>query len=140
MLLPSKTKYRKQHKSRIKGKSKKGFLISFGSFALISLSTGFMSSRQIESGRVAISKLVKKTGKLWIRIFPDKPLTKKPAEIRMGKGKGSVDKWVAVIKPGRVLYEIDGVDEDIARKAMKLAQAKLPLATKFIMRENEFLF
>lgn len=140
MLMPRKTKYRNQHKNRIKGQSKRAFTIAFGSYALIALSSGYMSSKQIESARVAINRFVKKTGKVWIRVFPDKPLTKKPAEIRMGKGKGAIDQWVAVIKPGRVLYEIDGVNMSIAQKAMKMAQAKLSISTKIIIKAQEFLF
>lgn len=140
MLHPKKTKYRKQHKGRIKGKSKRGYFISFGTYALMSLSSGRITAKQIESARVVINRQTKKSGKLWIRIFPDKPITRKPAEIRMGKGKGSVDEWVAVIKPGRILYEINGINHTIAKKAMKLAQAKLPIATKLIIKQNEFVF
>jgi len=139
MLLPKKTKYSKQHKGRIKGVSKRGNYISFGVFALMALERGRLSSRQIEAARIVINRHVKKTGKLWIRIFPDKPVTKKPAEIRMGKGKGSVHEWVSVIKPGRILYEIDGIDSKAAKIAMKLAQGKLPIKTKFISKEDEFV-
>jgi len=140
MLQPKKTKYRKQHKGRIRGKSKRGYFISFGTCALMALSSGRITARQIESARVVINRQTKKYGKLWIRIFPDKPITKKPAEIRMGKGKGSVEEWVAIIKPGRVLYEIDGVNSIVAQKAMKLAQAKLPISTKVIVKDSEFIF
>lgn len=140
MLQPKKTKYRKQHKGRIKGKSKRGYFISFGTCALMALSSGRITARQIESARVVINRQTKKYGKLWIRIFPDKPITKKPAEIRMGKGKGSVEEWVAIIKPGRVLYEINGVNSLVAQKAMKLAQAKLPISTKVIVKDSEFIF
>lgn len=140
MLLPKKTKYNKQHKGRIRGVSKRGNYLSFGIFALISLEQGRISSRQIEAARIAINRHVKKTGQLWIRIFPNKPITKKPAEIRMGKGKGSVHEWVAVVKPGRILYEIDGINIDTAKKVMKLAQAKLPIKTKFISKEDEFIY
>lgn len=139
MLCPKKTKYRKFHKGRIKGKSKNGFLVSFGSFALIALQCGRLSAKQIEAARIVMNRHVKKNGKLWIRVFPDRPITKKPAEIRMGKGKGPVEEWVSVVKPGRVLYEIDGVHEAIARKSMKLAQAKIPIPTKFILKDNDFV-
>lgn len=139
MLLPKKTKYDKQHKGRIKGKSKRGTTISFGNFALIALNSGRISSKQIESARIVINRYVKKTGRLWIRIFPDKPITKKPAEIRMGKGKGSVNEWVAIVKPGRILYEIDGVGFDISKHAMRAAQSKLPIRTKIISKNNEFI-
>lgn len=138
MLLPKKTKYKKYHKGRNKGKSKRGYFISFGIFALIATSRGRLSSKQIESARIVINRYVKKTGQLWIRVFPDTPVTKKPAEIRMGKGKGAVNEWVSVIKPGRVLYEINGVNKDIAKKAMKLAQAKLSISTKFILKCDEY--
>jgi large subunit ribosomal protein L16 len=140
MLLPKKTKYKKYHKGKIKGQSKKGYLISFGVFALIATSRGRLSSKQIESARIAINRHVKKTGQLWIRIFPDIPITKKPAEIRMGKGKGAVNEWISVIKPGRILYEINGVNENIAKKAMKLAQAKLSISTKIIFKCNEYTY
>lgn len=140
MLFPKKTKYRKQHKGRIKGRSKRGYFISFGTCGLMALSSGRLSSKQIEAARVVINRQTKKNGKLWIRIFPDKPITRKPAEIRMGKGKGPVDEWAAIIKPGRMLYEINGVNKLIAQKAMKLAQAKLPISTKIIFKDNEFIF
>jgi len=138
MLSPGKVKYRKQHKGRIKGQSKGGYLLSFGTVGLLALSGGRVSSKQIESARIAINRCIKRTGKMWIRIFPDKPITKKPAETRMGKGKGSVDQWVSIVKPGRMLYEIDGIELDLATKAMKLAQAKLSVATKIIIKNNEF--
>ena len=138
MLLPGKIKYKKQHKGRIRGKSCRGTRISFGSYALLATSSGFMPLKQIEAARIVMNRLIKKTGKLWIRVFPYKPLTRKPAEIRMGKGKGSVDQWVAVIKPGKILYELDGVDEDTARRAVRLAQAKISVATKFIAKKEDF--
>lgn len=137
MLFPKKTKYKKQHKSKIRGQSKGGYSIDFGVFALLALSNGRISAKQIESARIVINRYVKKTGKLWTRIFPDKPITKKPAEIRMGKGKGSLHEWVAIVKPGRILYEIDGIDIQTAKKAMKLAQAKLSIETKFISKHHE---
>jgi len=140
MLYPKKTKYRKQHKGRIRGKSKRGYFISFGTCALMALSSGRITAKQIESARIVINRQIKKYGKLWIRIFPDKPITKKPAEIRMGKGKGSVEEWVAIIKPGRILYEINVANYTIAKKAMKSAQAKLPILTKIIVKDNEFIF
>ncbi len=137
MLLPSRTKYRKQHKGRINGRSKRGTYLSFGSVGLLATSTGRLSSRQIESARIVINKCIKRSGNMWIRIFPDKPITKKPAEVRMGKGKGAVEEWVAIVKPGRILYELDGIDNALASKAMKLASAKLPISTKVIIKENE---
>lgn len=134
MLSPKKTKYKKYHKSRLKNIAIKGHTISFGTYALITTSGGYISSKQIESARIAINKKIKKTGKMWTRIFPDKPITKKPAEIRMGKGKGSVYEWVSVVNPGRVLYEINGVDLLLAKKTMKLAQSKLSISTRFICK------
>lgn len=139
MLMPKKIKYRKHQKGRIKGISARGTKFSFGFFALVSLSAGFISSKQLEAARIALNKHVKKTSKIWIRFFPDKPITKKPAETRMGKGKGPVHEWVAVIRPGRILYEIDDIEEKIAKKAMKSAQAKLPVKTKFISYATETL-
>lgn len=140
MLLPKKTKFDKQHKGRIKGVSKRGNIISFGYFALMAIHSGRLSSKQIESARIVINRYVKKTGRLWIRVFPDIPITKKPAEIRMGKGKGSVNEWVARIKPGRILYEIDGVTSYTAKHAMKIAQSKLPIKTIIISKDKEFIF
>lgn len=137
MLLPSKTKYRKQHKRGMKGKSKGGTYLSFGSIGLLATSSGRLSSRQIESARIVINKCIKRSGNMWIRIFPDNPITKKPAEVRMGKGKGAVEEWVAIVKTGRILYEIEGVSNSLACKAMKLASAKLPISTKVIIKENE---
>ena len=135
MLLPSKTKYRKQQKGRIRGEASVGNKISFGSFAIQATGRGLLTSRQIEASRRAMTRHVKRTGKIWIRVFPDKPITKKPAETRMGKGKGSLDHWSCVVKPGRVLFEIEGVEENTARAALKLAQAKLPIKTGVISRE-----
>ncbi|MEW6267107.1 MAG: 50S ribosomal protein L16 [Thermodesulfobacteriota bacterium] len=134
MLAPKKVKYRKQMKGRRKGQAKGGANLDFGKFGLQILDRGYITSQQIEAGRVAITRHVKRGGKIWIRVFPDKPITKKPAETRMGKGKGSPEGWVAVVKPGRIIYEMDGVPEEVAREAIKLAQRKLPLASRFIVR------
>jgi large subunit ribosomal protein L16 len=134
MLQPKKTKYRKQHKGRIRGVAKGGSSLNFGQYGLKALEPERVTSRQIEASRRAISRHVKRVGRLWIRIFPDVPVTAKPAEVRMGKGKGAVDRWVCRVKPGRVLFEIDGVPEDVAREAFERAAAKLPIKTKFISR------
>jgi large subunit ribosomal protein L16 len=134
MLQPKKTKYRKQHKGRIHGVAKGGSALNFGQYGLKALEPERVTSRQIEASRRAISRHVKRVGRLWIRIFPDVPVTSKPAEVRMGKGKGSVDRWVCRVKPGRVLFEIDGVPEQVAREAFERAAAKLPIKTKFISR------
>ena len=134
MLMPKKVKYRKMQKGRMNGKAYRGSTVSFGEFGLKALEPGWLSNRQIESARVAITRHVKRGCKVWIRIFPDKPLTKKPAETRMGKGKGAPESWVAVVKPGRVLYEMAGVTEDVAREAFRLASHKLSVATKFVKR------
>jgi large subunit ribosomal protein L16 len=134
MLMPSKVKYRKQQRGRMCGKAWRGSDISFGDFGLKVLEAGWISDRQIEASRVAIMRFIKRGGKLWIRIFPDKPVTKKPAETRMGKGKGAPEFWVAVVKPGRVLFEIEGVPEADAREAMRLASHKLSLSTRFVTR------
>ena len=136
MLSPKKVKYRKKQKGRIKGKALKGSTLEFGDYGLQALECGFMSSQQIESARVAITRHVKRGGKIWIRIFPDKPITKKPAETRMGKGKGAPEGWVAVVKPGRILYEMEGVGESVAAEALRLAGHKLPLSTRFISRRS----
>jgi len=136
MLMPSRTKYRKRQTGRIKGKAERGNKINFGSLAIQATGRGFLTSRQIEAGRRAMTRYVKRDGKIWIRVFPDKPQTKKPAETRMGKGKGSVDQWVCPIKPGRIIYEIEGVSPEIAREAFKLAQYKLPIKTTIIERED----
>jgi large subunit ribosomal protein L16 len=134
MLMPSKVKYRKQQRGRMCGKAWRGSDMSFGDFGLKVLEAGWISDRQIEASRVAIMRFIKRGGKLWIRIFPDKPVTKKPAETRMGKGKGAPEFWVAVVKPGRMLFEIEGVPEAEAREAMRLASHKLSLSTKFVTR------
>ena len=136
MLQPKRTKYRKQQKGRIKGLANRGHKVSFGSFGLKSLDTGRITNRQIESARIAMTRYMKREGKVWIRIFPDKPITSKPLEVRMGKGKGALDHYVAVIKPGRVMFEIDGVPEDIAREALRLAAQKLPVLTKVVQRPD----
>jgi large subunit ribosomal protein L16 len=135
MLAPKKIKHRKQQKGRTKGAAYRGSSLAFGDFGLRALQCGWVTARQIEAGRVALMRHIKRGGKLWIRIFPDKPITKKPAETRMGKGKGAPEDWVAVIKPGRVLYEMEGVPEAIAREAFLLASHKLPIETKFVTRE-----
>jgi len=134
MLQPKKTKYRKTQKGKNRGKAYRGSEVSFGEYGLVSLDRGWMTARQIEAARITINRKVKRGGKLWIRVFPDKPLTKKPLETRMGKGKGTVEEWVSVIKPGRVLYELEGVDEESAREAFRLAGHKLPFNTIFVKR------
>lgn len=136
MLQPKRSKYRKQHKMRMKGNSMRGAEIAFGSFALKSLDTVWMTGRQIEAARVALNRYMKREGQVWIRIFPDKPITKKPAEVRMGKGKGAPEYWAAVVKPGRILFEIDGVPMAVAKEAMRLAAQKLPVKTKFMIRAD----
>ena len=137
MLLPKRTKYRKQHRGRMKGKAGRGNTLSFGEFGLQALEPCWMTSRQIEAARRAIVRHVKRGGKLWIRVFPDKPVTAKPAETRMGGGKGAVDHWVAVVKPGRMIFEMSGVPEEAAREAMRLASHKLPIKTRFVSRQDE---
>lgn len=137
MLQPKKTKYRKQQKGKIKGNAQRGSQIAFGSFGIKSMDEGFLTSRQIEAARIAVTRYMKREGKVWIRVFPDKPITSKPAEVRMGKGKGALDHWVAVIRPGRVLFEAEGVPYGVAKEALRLAAQKLPLKTKFIVR-NDF--
>jgi len=139
MLMPKKVKFRKMMKGRMEGKAYRGSEVSFGEFGLKAVEPGWITSRQIESARIAITRHVKRGGKVWIRIFPDKPITKKPAETRMGKGKGSPEYWVAVIKPGRILYEMSGVSEEVAKEALKLAAHKLPIATKFVRRGETVL-
>ena len=136
MLMPSRTKYRKRQKGRIRGEASRGNRLSFGSIAIQATSRGFITSRQIEASRRAMTRHVKRDGKIWIRIFPDKPVCNKPAETRMGKGKGSVDHWVCPVKPGRILFEIEGVDTKVAIEAFKLAQYKLPIRTTIISRED----
>jgi large subunit ribosomal protein L16 len=137
MLMPRKTKFRKQQRGRRKGIATRGSQISFGRYALQALEPAWITSRQIEAARVAMTRYVRRGGKIWIRIFPDKPVSKKPAETRMGKGKAAPEFWVAVVKPGRVLYEMDGVAEETAREAMRLASHKLPIATRFLMAGGE---
>jgi len=136
MLQPKKVKHRKTFKGRLRGKASRGSELSFGDYGLQATSTGYLTARQIEAARIAMTRHVKRGGKIWIRVFPDKPLTKKPAETRMGKGKGNPEEWVAPVKRGRVLYEMEGVDQQIAREALRLAAHKLPLATRFVMREE----
>jgi len=136
MLQPKKVKHRKQQKGRMKGKALRGNTVSFGDFGLQATDRCRLTARQIEAARIAMTRYVKRGGKIWIRIFPDKPITKKPAETRMGKGKGNPEGWVAVVKPGRVLFEIEGISEDLAKKALALAQAKLPVKTRFVKREE----
>jgi large subunit ribosomal protein L16 len=134
MLMPKRTKFRKQQRGRMTGKAKGGFAVDFGEFGLKALEPAWLTNRQIEAARVAVTRHIKRGGKIWIRVFPDKPVTKKPAETRMGKGKGAPEFWVAVIKPGRVMFEIEGVSEQMARAAMQLAANKLPMKTKFVSR------
>ncbi|MBL4688128.1 MAG: 50S ribosomal protein L16 [Nannocystaceae bacterium] len=137
MLSPARVKYRKVHKGRMTGRAKGGDTVSFGEFGLQALECGWLTARQIEAARIAINRHVKRGGKLYIRVFPDKPVSKKPAETRMGKGKGAPEYWVAVVRPGRVLYEIEGVTEELAREAFTRAHHKLPIATRFIHRESK---
>jgi len=132
--MPKKTKYRKQQKGKRRGVASRGNTLNFGDFGLQATECGWLTSRQIEAARIAMTRFIKRTGRIWIRIFPDKPITKKPAETRMGKGKGTPEDWVAVIRPGRILYEMEGVPEERAREAFLLASHKLSLRTKFIMR------
>jgi large subunit ribosomal protein L16 len=134
MLMPKKVKHRKQMKGRMTGTPQRGVALAFGEYGLQATECGWLDSRQIEAARIAMNRYIKRGGKIWIRIFPDKPLTAKPAETRMGKGKGSPDSWVCVIKPGRILYEMEGVTEEVAREAFRLAAHKLPIATKFTSR------
>ena len=136
MLAPKRVKFRKRFKGRTRGLSHRGSEVSFGTYGLQTLEPGWITARQIEAARVALTRHIKRGGKVWIRVFPDKPITKKPAETRMGKGKGSPEMWVAVVKPGRVMFELEGVSLDIAQKAMALASAKMPVKTKFVVREE----
>ncbi len=136
MLMPKRTKYRKQFRGRMRGKAERGNQVSFGEYGLMAMECGWITSRQIEASRIAMTRHIKRGGKVWIRIFPDKPYTKKPLEQRMGKGKASVEGWVAVIKPGRVMFEMNGVPVDVAKEAMRLAQHKLPIKTKFVLKEE----
>ena len=134
MLAPKRVKFRKQFKGRTKGTESRGTTVAFGEFALMALEPGWITNRQIEAARVAMTREMKRGGKVWIRIFPDKPITKKPAETRMGKGKGNPEGWVAVVRPGRMVFELEGIPEDLARKALGLAASKLPLRTRFMKR------
>ena len=136
MLMPKRVKYRKTHRGRRNGKAYRGSSIAFGEFGLQSMQAAWVTSRQIEAARVAITRQIKRGGKVWIRVFPDKPVTKKPAETRMGKGKGAPEFWVAVIKPGRVLFEIEGISRDLARQAFELGASKLPIKTRFLERHE----
>lgn len=136
MLQPKKTKHRKQFKGRMKGNAGRGHQIAFGSFAIKAMDSVFITSRQIEAARIAATRYMKREGQMWIRIFPDKPITKKPAEVRMGKGKGALDHWVAVVRPGRILFELDGVNAEIAQEALRLASQKLPVKCKFVVRRD----
>ncbi|WNJ16524.1 50S ribosomal protein L16 [Pontibacter sp. G13] len=136
MLQPKKVKRRKVQKGRMKGNAGRGSEISFGSYGLKALESTFITSRQIEACRISISRAMKREGNMWIRIFPDKPITKKPAEVRMGKGKGNPEYWAAVVKPGRLMFEVDGVPEEVAREALRLAANKLPIKTKFVIRRD----
>jgi large subunit ribosomal protein L16 len=137
MLSPKRVKYRKTHKGRMKGKAHRGNSVSFGEYGLQALEPAWITNRQIESARVAMTRHIKRGGKIWIRIFPDKPITRKPAETRMGKGKGNPEGWVAVVKPGRIMFEMEGVPVDVARRAMQLASAKLPIPTRFVVRDEQ---
>ncbi|MGI8668394.1 MAG: 50S ribosomal protein L16 [Aridibacter sp.] len=136
MLMPKKVKHRKQQKGRMRGQATRGDQLNFGDFGLKTLEAAWITNRQIEAARIAMTRHIKRGGKVWIRMFPDKPITKKPAETRMGKGKRTPDHWVAVVKPGRLLYEIQGVSEELAREAMRLAAQKLPIKTKFVTRAD----
>jgi large subunit ribosomal protein L16 len=136
MLQPKKTKFRKMFKGKMKGCAQRGATLAFGSYGIKSLEEVWMTARQIEAARIAATRYMKREGQLWIRIFPDKPITKKPLEVRMGKGKGAVEYWAAVVRPGRMLFELDGVSEDIAKEALRLAAQKLPVKTKFVVRRD----
>jgi large subunit ribosomal protein L16 len=137
MLMPKRTKFRKMHKGRNRGMASRGTTISFGDYGLMACGAGWLSSRQIEATRVAITRRMKRVGQVWIRVFPDKPITMKPAETRMGKGKGAPEYWVAVVRPGRILFEINGVDHALAKKALSLGAAKLPIRTRIVSRTGE---
>ena len=136
MLMPKKVKYRKVQRGRMKGKAWRGSSIAFGEYALKAMDCGWITARQIEAARIAMTRFIKRGGKVWIRLFPDKPITKKPAETRMGKGKGAPEEWVAVIRPGKILFEMEGVGPEIAQQAMRLAAHKIPMKTKFVARET----
>jgi large subunit ribosomal protein L16 len=135
MLMPKKVKFRKQQRGRMAGKAHRGSSLSFGDYGLKALHCGWITDRQIEAARIAMTRSIKRGGKVWIRLFPDKPITKKPAETRMGKGKGAPEQWVAVVRPGKILFEMEGVAQDVAEAAMRLAAHKLPIRTKFVTRE-----
>ncbi|MBL7033355.1 MAG: 50S ribosomal protein L16 [Candidatus Delongbacteria bacterium] len=135
MLMPKRVKRRKQQRGRMKGKAQRGNSVDFGEFGLKAMQPAWITSRQIEAARIAITRHMKRGGKVWIRIFPDKPVSKKPLEVRMGKGKGAPEYWIAVVKPGRVMFEVEGVDANVARRAMELASHKLPIKTKFVQRD-----
>ena len=137
MLMPKKVKYRKRHRGRRRGRSKGGDYLAFGDYGLQALDDGWVTARQIEAARIAITRAVKRGGKVWIRVFPDKPITKKPLETRMGKGKGNPEEWVAVVKPARILYELEGVEPELAERAMTLASHKLGIRTRFVSRHQE---
>jgi large subunit ribosomal protein L16 len=136
MLQPKRTKYRKMHKGRMKGNAQRGHEIAFGTFALKAIEGGWITSRQIEASRIALTRYMKREGKVWIRIFPDKPVTSKPAEVRMGKGKGALSHWVAVVKPGRIMFEAEGVPMEVAQEALRLAAQKMPIKCKFIVKHD----
>ncbi len=136
MLQPKRTKYRRVQKGRMKGNAERGSTISFGSFALKAVEGTWITNRQIEAARIAVTRFMKREGQVWIRIFPDKPITKKPAEVRMGKGKGAPEGWVAIVKPGRIIFEADGVSREVAQEALRLAAQKLPIKTKFVVRPD----
>jgi large subunit ribosomal protein L16 len=136
MLMPKRVKFRKQHRGRMKGKDSRGVDVSFGDYGLQALEPHWITARQIEAARRAIVRHMRRRGKYWVRIFPDKPITSKPAETRMGKGKGDVDQWVAVVRPGRVMFEVSGVEDDVARDALKLASNKLPIKTQIVTRQD----
>ena len=136
MLMPKKVKFRKQQKGKRRGKAWRGSSLSFGEYGLKVLECGYITDRQIEASRIAMTRFIKRGGKIWLRLFPDKPITKKPAEVRMGSGKGALDHWVAVVRPGKILFEMEGVPVDIAKEAMRLASHKLPLRTRFVQRHG----
>lgn len=136
MLQPSRVKFRKQHKGRLKGTATRGSTVAFGDYGLQTLEPHRITARQLEAARVAMTRHIKRGGKVWIRVFPDKPVSKKPAEVRMGKGKGNPEVWVAPVRPGRILFELEGVEESVARRAMDLASAKLPVKTRFVVRKG----
>ncbi|MBE6653403.1 MAG: 50S ribosomal protein L16 [Ruminococcaceae bacterium] len=136
MLMPKRVKFRRVQRGRMKGKASRGNTLAYGKYGLVATEPAWISSVQIEAARIAMTRYIKRGGKVWIKIFPDKPITEKPAETRMGSGKGSVEYWVAVVKPGRIMFEMDGVAEDVAKEAMRLASHKLPIKTKFIVKEE----